>query len=237
MIAPLATEVFADPANCEAVASLGLLENPFAPGLESPGVCVEGSEGIDYWLQQRTENRWQAQARDDTYYPDGVFVEVIDWGDNLEPNGWYSNPVARVETVLYKDVSATPMLGCTMHLLWDQGPEERHGASGTRPGAAKTTVSDARIYTDCARSTIQKVADLPAEGEAPTLPLEGLTWDGLKWTVEGVGPDPVFGGSVYEAGDGRTFYSAESNIGGDQCRGPADLLRQVFPGNQGQREQ
>jgi uncharacterized membrane protein YgcG len=216
IIAPVTIVQFADPSSCQAVDALELEESPFLPESTPPCVYVSGAEGTYYWLQQRAENRWEAESRDNVDYPYGVDVDVIDWGDNLESVPWYLNSVVRVETVLFKNVSDAPMLGYTMHRLWDQGPEEMHGASGPAPEATMTTQTEARIYTDCARLTIQKVAELPAEGEEPpALPIEGPDWqaDTAEWTGEGV-YEPVFNKAVYEAGDGPSYYSAEINIGG-----------------------
>jgi hypothetical protein len=173
------------------------LEQSLCP--EDPDYTHGGCGKPHWYLQQDTGNEWQAQSADWSASP--VFVDWVDWGDNLEAKDWSLKSVVRVEMVLYQDLGS-PMTGFTMAHLWGQGPDEMWGCN-----ALPYESEQATVYSGCARLTIQKLTDDYAD----------LTWNSStgEWTGD-VGRT-IYNSGVWEGGHGpdlRTEYSAEINVPG-----------------------
>jgi len=206
---PTPETMFAPAAACLEVPGIGLDANPFGDDPAPP--CVFTGANY-YWLQQGAENRWAAE----TAVPEEpVFVDVIDWGDNLEVVPWFLNSVVRVETVLHK--TAYPQMGYAMTHLWERGVGEMHGASGSELGEpVLVSMDDSLIYSACARLTIQKLHCDPDPGTCGLLNAD-VAWNPATHTWEG--PDAgalLFDRAVFGAApDASTdAYGAEINIKG-----------------------
>lgn len=172
-----------------------------------------------WYLQQDAYNEWQAQSADWSGTP--VYVNWIDWGDNLEAKDWYSTSVVRVETVLYQDLD-TAMTGFTMSHLWGEGTSEMWGTNTGTYDSFQATV-----YSGCARLTIQKLSKDPADPEFY------VSWD--PYTGEWVGDvgSALLNSAVWEAVEGSTsplYYSAEVNIPGKVIYGYNWNLRKTGDG-------
>lgn len=163
------------------------------------GAYVTDVAGTNWYLQQDPLNEWQAES---LVAAAPIEIDVIDWGDNLEARPWYTKSVVRVETVLYQDVSAAPMLAFTMQHLYGDGPDEMWGADTTTFDSVEAT-----LYSDCARLAIQRIDPNATVGS-------GLEWDALNgvWTGTGVF-ETVFSGDI-EGGEGPGGYGAEINVSG-----------------------
>jgi len=180
---------------------------------------------VKAYLQKDQNNIWQALSGTPTEYsvaePDGqLYVDWIDWGDNLESVDWYTRSQVRTEVVLFKDnpdVVTSPWLEYGMRHTDGWGINEVHGlAASIENGEPEVLAGDqATVYSHCARFTIQK---LLVERDDPRL--SSLIWiPGEGWTEPQDYPDdlinpPIFNGSVYEGGDGPGYYSAEINVKG-----------------------
>jgi hypothetical protein len=162
--------------------------------------------------QQQGESNWQAESVTLTPAPGSeLYVDWIDWGDNLEAVAWYLNSKVRTEVVLIQDLVA-PMTAFEMVWLSGLGMNELWGTNTATLDNAQATV-----YTHCARLYIQR---LFIDREDIT---EGaLTWvAGTGWT-ETVPPpegDDLIGEAfvdkpVWLGGDGPGYYSAEINVKG-----------------------
>lgn len=136
---------------------------------------------IRWYHQKDLNNVWQA---DNTAAvpTEKFYVDVIDWGDNLEAKVWpVKTKLLRVETVLYKGLgleAAYPEMTAyeMMRVSEETGPNEVQGA-GVKSGTPMIYESEeATVYTPFARVMIQKVPD-------GTI-LENLVWTPLGW-VEG----------------------------------------------------
>jgi hypothetical protein len=165
------------------------------------GEVLVDEEGT-WYLQQDEFNAWQAESFDAAVSGVPITVDVVDWGDNLEAKDWTTNSVVRVETVLYQDISTSPMLGFTMKHLWGEGVDEMWGTNTVEYDSLEATV-----YSGCARLTIQKLDGEPDERDLAWIPDAGL-WEGLH------AQEPDFIGGAWEGGDGPGYYSAEINIPG-----------------------
>ena len=158
-------------------------------------------EGV-IWYHQRDEfNTWQAE----NIIPVApVDVTFIDWGDNLEAHPWTVRSLVRVETVLYQDISATPMWAFEMLYLEGEGIDEMWGTNGI-----EYLSDEATVYSGVARLTIQKLSgdpDLtwdPAQGQWTGAGVEGTFYNSAIWEAEG-----VTGPSL------SSIYSGEINIPG-----------------------
>lgn len=200
---------FAPAAACLEVTGIGLDTNPFTDGPVPPCVYVGSNY---YWLQQSADNRWVA---DTTIPTEAIFVDVIDWGDNLEVVPWFLNSVVRVETVLHKQ--AFPQLGYAMTHLWERGVGEMHGASGSEFGEpVMLSMPDSLVYSACARLTIQKL-HCDADPAVCGLLNADVTWDPVEHQWQGAQAGEVlFNRAVFGAipeGDSES-YGAEVNIKG-----------------------
>jgi hypothetical protein len=176
------------------------------------------------FIQKDAQNVWQAWSGDAAASgeaePDGkLFVDSIDWGDNLESVDWYTRSQVRTEVVLFQDL-ATPQLEYAMRHTSGWGIDEVHGLEASLdvpPIAVNGPGSRATVYTHCARLTIQK---LLVAREHPNL--ANLEWNpgaGIWQDQEGslddlINEDDIFNMAVWEGGDGPGYYSAEINVKG-----------------------
>jgi uncharacterized membrane protein YgcG len=169
--------------------------------------------GVNWYLQQDMLNSWQAES---TVPLAALYVDEIDWGDNLEAKDWTTNSVVRVETVLYQN--ADPLMEAfTMQQLWGQGVDEMWGTN-----TATYLSPQATVYSNCARLTIQK---LTVPRETPPV----VSWNSGAGQWEGDVEAPDFIGGVWEAGDGPGYYSAEINIPGKVIYGYNWRVKKLHP--------
>ncbi|MER2999267.1 hypothetical protein [Pontibacter populi] len=179
-------------------------------------------DGYRAYHQRDAGNEWQAS----NFTPEQeVYVDTIDWGDNLESVDWYTTSKVRTEIVLTEDASIytsapTPFTEYAMLYISGLGPDEMWGLKATDattpvPQTVEGAVS-ATVYSKHARLTIQK---LNVQRDDATL--MHIIWDELnrKWvedaatTVDLVN-DPIFNQAVYQASDGAGNFNAEVNIKG-----------------------
>jgi hypothetical protein len=111
------------------------------------------------YYEQKSINTWQGEWAK----ANGVDQEVnAKWGDNLSSASLSASAKIRIEMVLTKDVTATPMTAYPMLLLSGSGTNELQGTSGVA-----TTATTAFVFATNARLTLQR---LDADG-LPTGPL------------------------------------------------------------------
>jgi hypothetical protein len=176
----------------------------------------------EWYAQGVVGNDWQAESVVAQTALAPLYLDWIDWGDNLESKDWNLKAPVRVETVLYVNVpnaqavfrNPTPD-AFVMASLGGTKREELFGTNGKytmpviRPGDEQPV---AGVYTRFARITIQKVAEASAE-EAPL----GLVWfpETHLWvdvaapmlTYPPVVDVPIGGGYSAEVnGSGRVIY-------------------------------
>jgi hypothetical protein len=130
------------------------------PHPEDESLCDDGSvPGAGYdnlvkaYLQKDPNNIWQAGNEPG----DGItYVDLINWGDNLESVDWTTRSMIRTEVVLYKtDVS---MLEYPMKHVSGWGISEVHGIATTLSGVIlEAPGTEATVYSENARLTIQKL--------------------------------------------------------------------------------
>jgi hypothetical protein len=114
------------------------------------------------YFEQKSINTWQGQW----IKANGVDQEVnAKWGDNLSSASLSSSAKIRIEMVLSKDVSASPMTVYPMKLLSGSGTNELQGTTGVATTA--TTATTAFVFATNARLTLQKLD----AGGLPTGPL------------------------------------------------------------------
>lgn len=151
---------------------------------------IDGS----YWYAQNTQNTWQAK---NVVATESVYVDAIDWGDNLESVDWYIRRPVRVEVVLYKDL-AEPMDAFTMRSLEGSNRYEIKGTNGVVYSSSSATV-----YSPQALLTIQSVV------EDNTIP-DDLVFDPAQgWIDTNDGDNDVLGDVVYQGP-----ITAEVNVSG-----------------------
>jgi len=179
--------------------------------------CEDGSQPGDglstvykAYVQKDALNEWQATS----ILPEAqVFVDSIDWGDNLESIDWGLKSKVRTEVVLLKDLK-DPVTEYAMRHVSGWGTDEVHGQQTDNGEPVFGPGTRATVYSDNARFTIQKLIPESLEG------LEGsLIWDEENnwWTevnpAEDIVNDPIFTDAV-GAEDGPDFYNAEVNVKG-----------------------
>jgi hypothetical protein len=111
------------------------------------------------YYEQKSINTWQGEWAK----ANGVDQEVnAKWGDNLSSASLSSSAKIRIEMVLTKDITATPMTVYPMLLLSGSGTNELQGTTGVA-----TTATTAFVFATNARLTLQKLD----AGGLPTGPL------------------------------------------------------------------
>ncbi|KRB97694.1 hypothetical protein ASE11_12635 [Hydrogenophaga sp. Root209] len=101
------------------------------------------------YYEQKSINTWQGEWAK----ANGVDQEVTaKWGDNLSSASLSSSAKIRIEMVLTKDVTATPMTVYPMLLLSGSGTNELQGTTGVA-----TTATTAFVFATNARLTLQKL--------------------------------------------------------------------------------
>ncbi len=111
------------------------------------------------YYEQKSINTWQGEWAKGKATPQNVNAK---WGDNLSSASLSSSAKIRIEMVLTKDVTATPMTAYPMKLLSGSGTNELQGTTGVA-----TTVTTAFVFATNAHLTLQK---LDAAG-VPTGPM------------------------------------------------------------------
>ncbi len=169
------------------------------------------------FLQKDPSNLWQAWSgtpgEAGVAQADGsLYVDLIDWGDNLESVDWYTRSQVRTEVVLFQNnpVPGT-WLEYEMRHVAGWGITEVHGMAATLADAPMVGPGDqATVYSPCARLTIQRL--LVDRGDPA---LDNLTWvPAVGWTGASLINAPIFNGAVHEASDGPGYYNAEINVKG-----------------------
>ncbi len=167
------------------------------------------------YIQKDSNNVWQAWSGDAAVSgeaePDGrLYVDSIDWGDNLESVDWYTRSQVRTEVVLFQMLT-TPQLEYQMRHTSGWGIDEVHGLATNLATVPLLGPGDrATVYTHCARLTIQK---LLVDRDDPSL--AALVWTPMEgWTGDGLINDAIINLPVHEGEDGPGFYSAEINVKG-----------------------
>ena len=108
------------------------------------------------YYEQKSINTWQGEWAKGAAAPQDVTGK---WGDNLSSSSLKASAKIRIEMVLTKDVTATPMTAYTMKLLSGSGTNELQGTNGVIYNP-----TTAFVFATNAHLTIQK---LDASG-APT---------------------------------------------------------------------
>lgn len=151
------------------------------------------------YLQKDANNYWQAYNEAAV---GALYVDSIDWGDNLESVNWSVTSQVRTEIVLYKNM-ATPVLQYAMRHVSGWGTDEVHGLQTTLanelvygPGTQAT------VYSAHGRLTIQRTSGTD------------LTWDATSHQWVGTANAPCVNSAVYEAADGPGYFNAEVNVKG-----------------------
>jgi len=111
------------------------------------------------YYEQKSINTWQGEWAKGKATPQDVTAK---WGDNLSSSSLKASAKIRIEMVLSKDVSATPMTSYPMLVLSGSGTNELQGTTGL-PNTATT----AFVFATNAHLTLQK---LDAAG-VPTGPM------------------------------------------------------------------
>jgi len=175
---------------------------------------VPGEGWLKVFLQKDEDNIWQAENENGD--PNGVVIDLIDWGDNLESVPWYLSSHIRTEVVLYKENIHPPMLQYEMRHVSGWGINEVHGlavSGGNHPITVQS--STATVYSACARLTIQRLIRSRTQIEEGTLVWQPeYGWTEQDPTGENIINPPIFNKSVAEVGDGPGYYAAEINVKG-----------------------
>ncbi|MEK6477862.1 hypothetical protein WJR50_10020 [Catalinimonas sp. 4WD22] len=163
------------------------------------------------YLQKDPDNIWQAFNEPAT---SEVYVDAIDWGDNLESVDWSITSKVRTEVVLYENLPSAsltlpdvtyPVTEYAMQHVSGWGTDEVHGLQTELNGdIVEGPGNRATIFSPLARLTIQQLTS--------TTP--NLTWDATTHSWTGDANSPVFNSAVHEAADGPGYYNAEVNVKG-----------------------
>jgi hypothetical protein len=214
-------------------------------GGATPGVGYEDAL-VRAYLQKDLGNVWQAgsgtPADAGVAEADGrIYVDWVDWGDNLESVDWYTRSQVRTEVVLFKDNPDPafvptgeygPWLEYGMRHTSGWGIDEVHGLAASLGGGAEIgSGTRATVYSPCARFMIQSL-NVPRDDAR----LADLVWvAGEGWTepdgesVDLIDP-PIFNKPAWETGDGPGYYSAEINVKGRIIYGYTWNVRQLNDG-------
>jgi hypothetical protein len=142
----------------EVTAMLALLPTPQTTLPYLPVASKIGPVAPAYY-EQKSINTWQGEWAKGAAAPQDVNAK---WGDNLSSASLSSSAKIRIEMVLSKDVSATPMTSYPMLLLSGSGTSELQGTTGIA-----TTSNTAFVFATNARLTLQKLD----AGGVPTGPM------------------------------------------------------------------
>ncbi|MGB7841434.1 MAG: hypothetical protein WBL21_01490 [Salinimicrobium sp.] len=180
---------------------------------------VPGEDVFRAYLQKDAKNFWEAY---NAAALNEVFVDFIDWGDNLESINWTINSKVRTELVLYENVAdqgeTVPVLQYPMRHVSGWGTDEVHGMQTDLAGNImfeNVTGDQATVYSTHARMTIQKLNTLRDDPR-----LNGLTWDidTYQWIDNGGDEplinEPILNQVIYNAQDGPGYFNAEVNVKG-----------------------
>lgn len=233
------TDINGDPLSC-------------APDPEDSTYCNDGKLGsvgtspgdgaTRAYLQQDPLNEWQAE---NIFNDTPLDIHWVDWGDNLEAIDWYLNSMVRTEVVLYQDMDdGKSMLEFEMRHLSGWGDDEMHGVATTHlsdnpsyDSANSISGTQATVYTQCARLTIQK---LLLERDDPCL--DYLTWQEATGWINPLTDlssgacstqlvnTPLYNQAVHEAEDGPGYYAAEINVKGKVIFGYTWNVRKMNEG-------
>ena len=189
------------------------------PSSTNPDKCEDGSDPGDgistvfkAYIQKDENNLWQAHSAP---IPAGetLYINWLDWGDNLESLDWTINSQVRTEIVLLQDIDSVTQFNMRHVDSW--GTDEVHGAQTTRDGdVIYGPGTQATIYSPNARLTIQKL-NVQSLGELT----DKLTWVPMSgWTeisiADNLVNEPILNNAIYEADDGPGFFNAEINVKG-----------------------
>lgn len=189
------------------------------PDPNNPSFCEDktlpGAGSKTYYrayLQKRENNSWQAA----NWSPaEPMYIDLIDWGDNLESKDWSIRSNVRTELVLYENLTI-PVLNYAMRHVSGWGKNEMHGLQtdlGDNPILAEGSI--ATMYSHNVRFTIQKL-----NVHRDSIPANSLSWiPNEGWTESDPnGQDiinaPIMNQAVYEAEEGHAYFSSEVNIKG-----------------------
>ncbi len=233
------TDINGDPLSC-------------APDPEDSTYCNDGKLGsvgtspgdgaTRAYLQQDPLNEWQAE---NIFNDTPLDIHWVDWGDNLEAIDWYLNSMVRTEVVLYQDMDdGKSMLEFEMRHLSGWGDDEMHGVATTHlsdnpsyDSANSISGTQATVYTQCARLTIQK---LLLERDDPCL--DYLNWQEATGWINPLTDlssgacstqlvnTPLYNQAVHEAEDGPGYYAAEINVKGKVIFGYTWNVRKMNEG-------
>lgn len=188
-----------------------------------PGAYHPGNEVYQAFLQKDEFNVWQAW---NDYAQGPVFVDWVDWGDNLEARNWNLRSQVRTEVVLLEDLrtddsvyggwepAGTPIQYSMLHTSgW--GATEMHGLAVMAGVPQVGLGEEATVYSHSVRFVIQK---MNIRRDDPRT--QHLYWGGDAGWVEPAATAarliemPIYDGRVWQSGDGPGFYKAEINIKG-----------------------
>jgi hypothetical protein len=182
------------------------------------------------YIQKDALNQWQAS---NWIADEPVYVNSIDWGDNLESIDWNLKSQVRVETVLYKNLD-NPVTEYAMRHCDSWGEDEVHGLQTDMDNVPVKELEGqgmrATVYTPNARLTIQKLEVDNLDNIS-----EKVKWrarDGWTEADDYVGSDvvndtPLFNMVINDASDGPGFYNAEVNVKGKVIFGFTWNVRQL----------
>jgi hypothetical protein len=180
------------------------------------------------YMQKDPLNSWQAWSGDaaesgQAELTGEIFVDWIDWGDNLESVDWYTRSQVRTEVVLFEDFFA-PKLEYQMRHTDGWGINEVHGLAATLDASPAALLGDGMrgtVYSPCARLTIQKLLVKRDDADLVNLVwVPGTATGGGYWVESDLYQGdplinaPIFNLPVYQGGDGPGYYSAEINVKG-----------------------
>ncbi len=182
--------------------------------------CEDGSDPGDgnstvykAYIQKDVKNVWQAY---NAAVPAGeiMYIDWVDWGDNLESLAWKINSKVRTELVLTKDIDSVTQFSMRHVDSW--GIDEVHGLQTTlNDDPVYAAGTQATVYTPNVRLTIQKL-----NYTRESIPMDRLNWvPGTGWTEKENDPyniinEPILNQAISEAGTGPSYFSAEINVKG-----------------------
>lgn len=192
------------------------------PNPVNPLLCLDQTQ-IDLndpglfkaFVQKDALNFWEAFNAN---AEEPVYVDFIDWGDNLESIDWTLKSQVRTELVLY-EVMPAPVLQYPMRHVTGWGITEVHGLQTDLDGNIQfdnAPGDQATVYSTHTRLTIQK---LNIDRDDPLM--EQLEWDAANsmW-IDNVEDEvlvinqPLLSNAIHEAADGPGYFNAEVNVKG-----------------------